>query len=498
MTPPNDDSLAKNLLDDALGAPRPSAPVEALQKVVDPTFRTFQRWEFEPGPDLPWLEEKTKFAKWGHSVTKSLWLSRWRILLPLMRRKGVQEIVFFGPDRIDVESTDGIFTTSLNFDPNTPPPPGWSSEWHRPENEDLAAGLNIIQREIAGREVWTKGREALDVLVEGQLEDGSRLEALLPPCSTNSNIVINIRRFAPIKMRRHDFIGLESLTERAADVLEMAMKSRVTCLIGAGTGCGKTTLLEWMGSEIPPQEFVITIEDTPELQIDHKRHRGLRTRDRMQGLDPNAVFQEMGPADLLRASLRLRPEWIIVGEIRDTGSGKSVADAFINACQSGHAGGATIHAETPYMSLTRLESMLRTARPNTKDEALRMTIGDTVRLIIVLERISVTTFTGDGEPRDKTLRRVVEIAECLGSDGHDYHLYTIFSTQYEDRDFATAGGLRTIQWPKLEMVGLPFFLLEREERGQPLPDWFHEAKLEFMQTIPREGLVKHKERLLRF
>lgn len=495
MTPPPSSSLAE----------APQEPtgnshghVEALRKVVDPTFQTFQRWEFEPGPDLPWLEEQSKYSKWGHSVTKSLWLSRWRILLPLMRRKGVQEIVFFGPDRIDVESTEGIFTTSLNFDAETPAPSGWAKEWHRPNVEDLQAGLNIIQRELVGREVWTKGREALDVVVEGQLEDGSRLEALLPPCSTSSSVVINIRRFAPVKLRRNDFVGLESLTERSADVLELAMKSRATLLIGAGTGCGKTTMLEWLLSEVPHQEFLITIEDTPELQVEHPRHRGLRTRDRMQGLDASAVFQEVGPADLLRASLRLRPEWIVVGEIRDSGVNKSIADAFVNACQSGHAGGATIHAETPYMSLTRLESMLRTARPNTKDEALRMTIGDTVRLAMVLERVSVTRFEADGTPRHKTLRRVVEIAECLGSDGQNYHLNTIFATRYEDRDFSTAQGLKTVQWPRLEMVSLPFFLLEREERGLPLPDWFHEAKLEFMQTIPKVGIVKHKERLLRF
>ncbi len=497
MTPPAEDNLALKLHEPPVIQP-PMGNVEALRRNVDPTFQTFQRWEFEPGADLPWLEEQTKFAKWGHSITKSLWLSRWRILLPLMRRKGVQEIVFFGHERIDVESTDGIFHTTLNFDPDGPLPQGWDPSWHRPTPEDLAAGLNIIQREIMGREVWTRGRESLDVVIEGQLEDGSRLEALMPPCSTSSQVVINIRRFAPVKLRRNDFVGLESLSERAADVLELAMKSRATLLIAAGTGCGKTTLMEYLLSEIPKEEFLITIEDTPELQVEHPRHRGLRTREKMQGLDSNSVFQEVGPADLLRASLRLRPEWIVVGEIRDSGVIKSVADAFVNACQSGHAGGATIHAETPYMSLTRLESMLRTARPNTKDEALRLTIGDTVRLAVVLERVRVSSFGADGVPRSKTLRRVVEIAECLGSDGHNYHLNTIFATRYEDRDFSTAEGLKTVQWPRLEMVSLPFFMLEREERGLPLPDWFYEAKLEFMQTIPKVGIVAHKERLLRF
>jgi len=495
MTPPNSNLAEKQ---EEPRIPPIVRSVEPLERTVDPTFQTFHRWEFEPGPDLPWLNEKTKFSKWSASISQSLWLSRWRILLPLMRRKGITEIIFFGADRIDVESSTGIFTTSLNFLAEEPIPSWWNPEWHRPTAADLAAGLNIIQREIVGREVWESGREALDVLVEAQLEDGSRLLAMMPPCSTNSNIVANIRRFAPVKFSRNDFIGFESMTEVCADVLELAIKCKATALIGAGTGTGKTTLLEWMLRSIPEEEFLLTIEDTPELQIDHKRHRGLRTRERMHGLDPNSVFQEMGPSDLLRGSLRLRPDWIVVGEIRDSGMSKSVADAFINACQSDHAGAATIHAGSPYLALNRLESMLRTARPNTKDEALRQNIGDTVRLIVCLERTKAVSFDNEGQPYSKTLRRVKEVAEVLGSDGKNYHLNTIFSTRFVDRDFTTPIGHKTVQWPELQMVGLPFFLIEREDQGLPLPDWYYEKKLEFLQTIPVVGIVAHKQRLLSF
>lgn len=472
--------------------------IEVLERPVDPTFQRFDPWEFEAGPDLPWLCEQAKFAKWSREVSESLWLARWRMLLPLMRRKGVTEIILFGHERIDVETRDGIYSTSLNFDRDQPTPEGWNKSWHRPGPEDLAAGLNVIQREIVGREIWTKGREALDVQIEAQLEDGSRLEALMPPCSTNSNIVCNIRRFAPVKYRRYDFIGLESFTERAADVMEMGVQSKSTLMVGAETGAGKTTLLEYLLSTIPKQDYPLTIEDTPELQVEHPRHRGLKTRERLHGLNPNETFQEMYTADLLRASLRLRPDWIIVGEIRDAGVQRSVADAFVNACQTGHAGAATIHADSPYGAMTRLESMLRAARPNMNDEALRVTLGDTVRLLIILKKMRATAFTPEGVEREVMLRRVLEISECLGSDGHKYFLNPIFATRFREKSFTTAAGVKSAAWPYLDQVGLPFFGLELEDKGYEMPDWWYEAKLEFLSKIPKVGIAAHREFLLTF
>jgi len=472
--------------------------IEALERQVDPTFQEFQQWEFEPGPDLPWLNEQAKFAKWNREVSESLWLSRWRMLLPLMRRKGITEIILFGHEKIEVETRDGIYTTSLNFDRDQRVPAGWKEAWHRPGPEDLAMGLNVIQRETVAREVWQKGRETQDVLIEAQLEDGSRIEALMPPCSTESMIVCNIRRFAPVKFSRYDFIGLGSFTERAADVMEMAVQAKATLLVGAETGAGKTTLLEYLLSTIPKHDFPLTIEDTPELQVDHPRHRGLKTRERMHGLDPNTVFQELYTADLLRVSLRLRPDWIIVGEIRDAGVQRSVADAFVNACQTGHAGAATIHADSPYGAMTRLESMLRAARPNMNDEALRVTLGDTVRFLIILKKMRATAFTADGVEKEVVLRRVLEIAECLGSDGHKYHLNPLFATRFREKEFVTALGVRTAMWPQLEQVGIPFFGLELEDKGYDMPEWWYESKLEFMERIPRVGIVAHRESLLTF
>lgn len=466
---------------------------------MDPAFQRFEPWEFEPGPDLPWLAEKAPFAKWGIEVTRSLWLGRWRVLLPLMRRKGLTEIVFFGPDHIDVETSDGRFRTALHFDRSRPMPEGWRSEWHQPGPEDLAAGLNIIQREIAGREVWTPGRETLDVMVEAQVEDGSRLEAMLNPCCTGANgasIVANIRRFAPVKFTRADYLRFGSFTEQAADIMEMGILSKATTLIGAATGTGKTTLFEYLLSVIPQHEFILTIEDTPELQVHHPRHRGLTTRMRPQSMDPNTPFQEIWPADLLRASLRLYPDWIVVGEIRDSGSTKSVADAFVNACASGHAGGATLHADSAYVAMVRLESMLRAANPTMKDESLRLRIADTIRQLIILERVSVPAFRKDGTAYDRTLRRVLEIVEVLGSDGHDYHLHTIFNTHYQEVAIETDAGRKTAMWPHLRMVGLPFFGIEREAKGLPMPDWWMEAKFELLEQIPRIGRVASQEKLL--
>lgn len=473
------------------------AAVEPLARAVDHTFQEFQPWEFQPGPDIPWLTEPSRMSKWSTSVSHSLWMGRWQMFLPLMRRKGVTEIVVFGAEKIVVETDRGVFTTSLNFDTDAPLPPGWPSE-HRPNASDLAKGLSIIQREVAGRETWEPGMETRDVLVEAQLEDGSRLEALMPPCSTTSDVVFNIRRFAPVKFTREQFIRMGSFTEQAGDAMEMAVTFGLTTVIGAGTGCGKTTLLEYLLGTIQQDKFILTIEDTPELQVNHPFYRGLRTRERMQGLDPNAPYQEMGPADLLRASLRLRPDWIVVGEIRDAGNNKSVADAFVNACQSGHSGGATVHAETAHEAMIRLESMLRAARPNMKDDALRLNLGETVKLLVILSRETVQTWDEDGTPAIRVLRRVKEIVEVLGSDGHTYHLHTLFGTRYQTREIRTAAGIKEVRWPFLVMEGLPFFGLQMEDRGLPLPDWWHEAKLEFMQKIPKVGRVAHAERLLHF
>lgn len=132
-----------------------------------------------------------------------------------------------------------------------------------------------------------------------------------------------------------------------------------------------------------------------------------------------------------------------------------------------------------------------------KDESLRLRIADTIRQLIILERVQVPAYRKDGTMYDRTLRRVLEIVEVLGSDGHNYHLHTLFDTHYAEVAFETDSGPKPILWPQLRMVGLPFFGgIEREAKGLSMPPWWAEAKFEFLEQIPRVGRVASQEKLL--
>jgi Flp pilus assembly CpaF family ATPase len=455
---------------------------------TDPLFREFREWEFKVGPDLPWMTERSQRAKWELHLTGSLWESSWRMLLPLMRRKGVSEIMTSGPGHLWIENRDGFLLTSLNF--NRERVPGWFLT-NLPSRDDLMQGLALIHGAMSKREVWSSKTPGGDVHIEGNLEDGSRLMALLPPCSTDSEVLMNIRRFSPVRLTRQDFISSGSLTEEAADAMEMAVAAHATAILGAGTGAGKTTMLEWLMSSIPHHEAPLTIEDTPELQIQHPLYRGMRTRDKVSNADDS--FQDMNMTSLLKAALRARPDWIIAGEIRDSADPRSSpADAFINAIQSGHAGACTLHAHDDYGALTRLESMLRSARANMKDESLRMTVGESVRLIVILRRhnetcIEPTTMARLLRPK----RRVHSVSEVLGSDGHGYFVHRLFATRFVQVEHEVRGEIVAVtSEPELAMVGIPFYGIELEDQGFAMPAWWEDGKRRFGHLIPRKGRVE--------
>lgn len=459
-------------------------------------FQVFKAEEFRFGEDLPWTLARSERAKWKLGDTEFLWNSAWRMLLPLMRRTGINEIMVRGVDRIYVETRDGFFHTSLNFDPNLPAPMGWPADYRRPTSEDLLAGLQRIHSATESKTFWSQRQQLEDVLVEANLEDGSRLMGVGPPCTVDGQVFFNIRRFSAEPFTFDDFIRFGSITPELRDVLVMALEAECSMVFAAGTGAGKTTLLQTVLEAITPEKVILTIEDTPELQVDHILLGGLKTRPKAGGSPDN--FQVVTMTHLLKASLRMRPDWIICGEIRDSADPtNSPADAFLNAIQTGHNGACTLHAHDGYGAFLRLQTMLANARPNAKEESIRMAIGESIRLVVVLERVKETILDDRGAPAHKVRRRVKEVVECLGSDGKDYFMNPLFRTRITQKAYVTPEGeVRMYAFRLLEQVGIPFFGLELDERGAKLPDWWAAAKFEHASKIAMKGRAAYASDLL--
>jgi len=413
-------------------------------------------------------------------------------MLPLMRRDNVNEIIVRGNGSIWVETGDGLVETSLHFDTaGRGLPPGFppSNPSLYPSPEALLTGLQYIHAGLTGRKVWgepPKGDPLGDVHVEGNLEDGSRLMALLQPVSANRGVILNVRRFRQSRLEPADFIRFGSLTKEAVDTLRLAMAAHASFLVAAGTGCGKTTLLEMMMRWIPEgEEIPFTVEDTAELRSDHPLWGGFITRER----PPQAPegFQEMAMVHGLKAALRARPDWIIAGEIRDSVDPQnSPADVFINAICSGHAGACTIHAGGDYEALTRLENMLRNARPSSKDESIRSTIGEAVRMVVVLKRFWEEKVLPDGTKTKRPKRMADSITEVLGSNGQTYIMNPLFKAKAHREKVQTEKGemFGTVQC--LEQVGIPLFGLELKDRGYTdMPGWWVDAQMQFIGKINR-------------
>src|SRR3989338_1586955 len=185
-------------------------------------------------------------------------------------------------------------------------------------------------------------------MVDARLADGSRVNAIIPPLSLDGP-VLSIRRFKKIPFKPHDLIVRKTVTEDIVKLLEMAVKSKLNILISGGTGSGKTTLLNILSSFIPHDERVLTIEDAAELQLQQDHVVRLETRP------PNMEGRgQVTQRDLVKNALRMRPDRIVVGEVR----GEEALD-MLQAMNTGHEGSiTTIHANTPRDAVTRLETMV--------------------------------------------------------------------------------------------------------------------------------------------
>ncbi len=241
-------------------------------------------------------------------------------------------------------------------------------------------------------------------MVDARLADGSRVNAIIKPLAIDGPM-LSIRRFAVDPLELEDLIGLRTLTPELGALLKGIVRSRLNVMISGGTGSGKTTLLNVLSRFIPADERIITIEDSAELQMKQEHVVRLETRP------PNIEGRgEVTARDLVRNSLRMRPDRIIVGEVRS----KEAVD-MLQAMNTGHDGSlTTIHANTPRDALMRLETIVSMAGLNIPNEAIRRYISSAIHVLIQQARLV------DGT------RKVVSVHEIVGMEGDVVTMQEIF------------------------------------------------------------------------
>ena len=297
-------------------------------------------------------------------------IRRLDVLQELLEDDTITEIMINGKDDIFLERNGHITK--------------WDKSFENEERlEDIAQKIASLSNKIVN---------ISSPIADTRLEDGSRVSIVLPPVALNGP-VITIRKFYKDALTMEKLIETGSLTQEAADFLKMAVKSKYNIFISGGTGSGKTTFLNALSEFIDNDERVITIEDAAELQINH-----VKNLVRLEARDANIEGKnEVTIRDLIRASLRMRPDRIIVGEVR----GKETLD-MVQAMSTGHDGSlSTGHGNSPKDMMTRLETMILMGI-DMPVAAIRQQLTSSIDIIIHLGRL-----------RDKT-RRVLQIAEIVG------------------------------------------------------------------------------------
>lgn len=212
-------------------------------------------------------------------------------------------------------------------------------------------------------------------ILDARLPDGSRVAAMFPPCSVGGT-TLTIRKFERHRFCMRELVKVGTLTEELADVLYTAVRDRVNILISGGTSTGKTTLLNVLASCIPGDERIITIEDTAEIHLEHRNLRSFEARKKQEDVP------EVSMGMLLRASLRHRPDRIILGEVRG-------GEAFdlLQALNTGHSGTlSTIHANSAAQALSRFENCVLESKVDLPYRAIQANIGDSVGMVVHIER----------------------------------------------------------------------------------------------------------------
>jgi pilus assembly protein CpaF len=242
-------------------------------------------------------------------------------------------------------------------------------------------------------------------MVDARLPDGSRVNAIIPPSAIDGPLV-SIRRFSVNPLQISDLIQLQTLTPPMAEMLDALARAKVNILVSGGTGSGKTTLLNILSGFIPSDERIVTIEDAAELQLRQLHVLRLETRP------PNIEGRgEITQRTLVRNALRMRPDRIILGEVR----GAEALD-MLAAMNTGHEGSlATIHANTPRDALTRLENMISLAGMGLPPKTMRQQIASAISVVIQTTRLT------DGR------RKIVSIQELTGMEGEVINMQEIFA-----------------------------------------------------------------------
>jgi pilus assembly protein CpaF len=303
-------------------------------------------------------------------------------LEPLLQDPTVSDILVTGPRLVYVERGGKLYRTSVEF-------------------KDDAHLLRIIEKIVSrvGRRV-----DESSPLVDARLPDGSRVNAAIPPVAVDGPL-LSIRRFGRVGMRGEDLVAKMALTEGMLELLKACVKARLNILICGGTGSGKTTLLNALSSYIPEDERIVTIEDAAELRLQQTHVARMETRPaNVEGAGAIHIRQ------LVINALRMRPDRIIVGEVR-----AEEALDMLQAMNTGHDGSlTTIHANTPRDGLGRLEVMVGMANSNMGVRSIRQQVASAVNLFVQVARFS------DGS------RRVTHITEVVGMEQDMITLQDIF------------------------------------------------------------------------
>jgi pilus assembly protein CpaF len=345
----------------------------------------------------------------------------------LLADDSVTEIMVNGPHEIWIERAGQLYETQVRFT----------------DDSHLRRIINKMVAQV-GRRI-----DEQSPMVDARLPDGSRVNAIIPPLSL-SGALVTIRKFSKRRLTLDDMIRMGTLSAETVEFLDRCIRAELNMLISGGTGSGKTTLLNALSTAIPDTERIVTIEDAAELRLNQKHV--LRLEARPKNLEGEG---EVPIRQLVRNSLRMRPDRIIVGEVR----GAEALD-MLQAMNTGHDGSlSTVHANSPRDALARIETMVLMAGIDLPVRAIREQVSSALDAVVHLERLE------DGS------RRVTSVTEVQRMESDVVTMQELFKYQIDEitPDGTIVGALRS--------TGLrPGFVSKFEKRGIPLPQSLFQVK----------------------